>query len=67
MNSTNLADAFWRKSSRSTNNGTCVEVAGGVGWAAIRDSKNPSGGILTLTATQYGQFLAAVKAGHALR
>ncbi|WP_035276055.1 DUF397 domain-containing protein [Actinoalloteichus caeruleus] len=57
----------WRKSSRSTNKSACVEIATDPRGAAIRDSKNPSGGILTLTATQYGQFLAAVKADHALR
>jgi Domain of unknown function (DUF397) len=40
--------ARWRKSTRSTNTSNCVEVA--LAWPAvgIRDSKNPTGPILTL-------------------
>jgi len=43
----------WRTSSHSTNNGDCVEIAWRTDWAGptalVRDSKNPSGGSLTVT------------------
>ncbi|GAB3429784.1 DUF397 domain-containing protein [Actinophytocola sediminis] len=38
-------DQRWRKSSRSQNEGACVEIAGTLD--AVRDSKSPSGPILT--------------------
>lgn len=38
---------FWRKSSFSDDGGgSCVEVALAVEGAALRDSKNPDGGVL---------------------
>jgi hypothetical protein len=36
-----LSEATWRKSSRSTGEGACVEVAYVGGHAAARDSKSP--------------------------
>jgi hypothetical protein len=36
----------WRKSSRSGNEGNCVELAHTATSGAIRDSKNPDGGHL---------------------
>lgn len=50
----------WRKSTRSSDNGQCVEVGHGVG---IRDSKNPDGGVLPLTGGAATAFVTAVKAG----
>jgi hypothetical protein len=38
----------WRKSSRSDGTNTCVELAHTL--TAVRDSKNPEGGALTLPA-----------------
>ncbi|MGW5050469.1 DUF397 domain-containing protein [Actinokineospora sp. NPDC004072] len=38
----------WRKSSRSAGGGQCVEVAVTPTAAALRDSKNPDGGVLVV-------------------
>lgn len=46
-----LRGATWRKSSRSGNVGACVEVAappGTGGLGAVRDSKNPEGGVIVV-------------------
>ncbi|MBB5956858.1 fermentation-respiration switch protein FrsA (DUF1100 family) [Saccharothrix tamanrassetensis] len=52
----------WRKSSRSTNTDSCVEVAGGL--AAVRDSKNPDGPRLAFRgARSVAALLAAVRRG----
>ena len=40
--------ADWRKSTRSSDTATCVEVAFAGPAVGIRDSKNPTGPILTL-------------------
>lgn len=49
MRATDLAGARWIKSSHSTNNGTCVELARHAGRIAARDSKNPDGPVLAFT------------------
>jgi len=43
------ASLTWRKSSFSSDNGTCVEVAALTGGlVAVRDSKHPAGGHLVI-------------------
>lgn len=54
-----LANAVWRKSSRSGGGGNeCVEVAFLSGATALRDSKNPDGGTLVLPTTGWRAFLS---------
>jgi hypothetical protein len=56
-----LRNLRWRKATRSTGNGACVEVTPAMGRVAVRDSKNPSGGILLYSATAWQSFLAEAK------
>lgn len=54
----------WRKSSRSSNGGNCVEAAPAADRAiAVRDSKNPDGGHLDFTPSDWAAMLTAVKSG----
>ncbi|WDV53117.1 DUF397 domain-containing protein [Streptomyces coeruleorubidus] len=57
-----LRSATWRKSSYSgSTGGDCVEVADlGTPGAAMRDSKNPEAGILTVSPHAYAAFVAHV-------
>jgi hypothetical protein len=60
-----LTGAVWHKSTRSGGNGgDCVEVAVNLpGIVAVRDSKDPAGGALVLTPSQWAAFLDGVRAG----
>ena len=59
-----LTGAAWHKSSRSSDNGACVEVADNLpDVIAVRDSKDPTGPTLTFTPTEWAAFLGGVKDG----
>ncbi|KIR65500.1 DUF397 domain-containing protein [Micromonospora harpali] len=54
-----LATARWRKSSRSGDEGACVEMAVVPGAVAVRDSKDPTGPALLFPPTAWAAFAAA--------
>jgi Domain of unknown function (DUF397) len=54
----------WIKSSFSTYNGNCVEVAGLTSETIrVRDSKNPRGGMLNFTSAEWDAFIGGVRNG----
>ncbi|MFJ5289923.1 MULTISPECIES: DUF397 domain-containing protein [unclassified Streptomyces] len=57
----------WFTSSYSNNGGDCIEVATNLvasrGVVPVRDSKNPSGPVLDVTAGVFASFVAGVKGG----
>ncbi|WP_406137007.1 DUF397 domain-containing protein [Streptomyces sp. NBC_01089] len=57
----------WFKSSYSSNGGECIEVATNLvascGTVPVRDSKNPFGPVLDVTAGAFASFVTSVKAG----
>ncbi|RKT84177.1 DUF397 domain-containing protein [Saccharopolyspora antimicrobica] len=54
----------WRKSSRSTQQSACVELAIGESTTCIRDTKDRDGGTLRVNHPSWSNFLIAIKAGH---
>jgi hypothetical protein len=58
-----LRAAAWFKSTRSANDGGCVEVAFVERVVAVRDSKDPAGPVLIFPAGQWAAFVAAVRQG----
>ena len=60
-----LSRAAWRKSSYSGGNGgQCVEVARNLpGVVAVRDSKDPGGPSLIVTAGEWQAFLNGMRRG----
>jgi hypothetical protein len=59
-----LSDAVWRKSSYSSGNGQCVEIATlPDSTRAVRDSKDPDGPVLRFTEAEWTAFLAGARSG----
>jgi uncharacterized protein DUF397 len=57
------SNATWRKSSRSNGQGDCVEVAEVMDAIGVRDSKDPTGSVLTFTVAEWRAFVAGAKDG----
>jgi hypothetical protein len=55
----NTPDPTWRKSSRSSNASNCVEVALSHA-AAVRDSKNTAGPVLTFPIGAWSAFVGVL-------
>jgi hypothetical protein len=63
LNMVDLAEAVWRKSSYTANNGNCVEVADkvpGVDGIFIRDSKNTRLPVIRACTSLWAAFVTAV-------
>jgi hypothetical protein len=60
-----LSRVDWRKASYSSNNGgNCVEVARNLpNVVAVRDSKDPNGPALILSADQWAGFISRIRSG----
>lgn len=62
MNEHDLPQAMWQKSSYSNGQANCVEVARNLsGIVAIRDSKDPMGGMLRMSREEWKKFLSQMK------
>jgi hypothetical protein len=57
------APTRWRKSSHSTAGNDCVEVASTGAACAIRDSKIPAGGHITISPQAWRKFTNQIKQG----
>ncbi|MFY1618159.1 DUF397 domain-containing protein [Micromonospora sp. WMMD736] len=62
-----LTGALWRTSSRSNDQGLCVEVADNlvdvIGLVAVRDSKDQSGPTLAVSPPGWTAFVGAIRSG----
>ncbi|WP_436536768.1 DUF397 domain-containing protein [Actinoplanes sp. HUAS TT8] len=59
-----MTGAVWHKSTRSSAQGDCVEVAGNLAdVVAVRDTKDRDGGTLMFTRGEWEDFLDGVKRG----
>ncbi|HEX5495574.1 MAG TPA: DUF397 domain-containing protein [Mycobacteriales bacterium] len=57
-------DERWRKSTRSNNNGACVEVRLSAGQVQVRDSKHHgTGPVLAFAPATWAEFVAATGTG----
>ena len=60
---TDPSHTSWRKSSRSGGGNNCVEITEVKRSVLVRDSKNPDGGRLAFTATEWAAFATRLKSG----
>jgi hypothetical protein len=65
MHELDLTYAQWRKSSYSSGNGACVEIADLPDAVAVRDSKDPAGPKLIFKPADWHAFVSAMAGGRA--
>jgi uncharacterized protein DUF397 len=53
----------WRKSRRSADTGNCVEIAENLTSLLVRDSRDPSGPVLVVTAKQWRHLVVRIQGG----
>jgi len=56
-------ELVWRKSTKSGQNGACVEVANVTGGVLVRDSKDCEGPVLTFTTEEWDEFVDGARKG----
>lgn len=61
--SIDLSGAEWRKSARSGQEGSCVELAGLPSAIAVRDSKDPSGPAFVFGRPAVAELLTRIRGG----
>jgi hypothetical protein len=54
-------DDRWRKASYSNGSDECVEISHRFEMIAVRDTKNPSGTVLTIPADSWHRFTSSLK------
>jgi hypothetical protein len=65
MGELDMTRAQWSKSSHSSANGACVEVAQNLrGVVAVRDSKDPHGPKLLISLSDWRNFVIGVMGGN---
>jgi hypothetical protein len=53
----------WRKSTYTVNVAKCVEFAEGQDGCAVRDSKDPTGPVISVGRAQWALMMAAIRRG----